>query len=69
MKGPVSDSPARTVFNWAEGHLSEKKGLRSCSHLEIMNDLVDRLVDVALRRAMQSQAFIERFFSSGKLRV
>ena len=34
-----------------------------------MNDLVDRLADIALRRAMRSQAFIESKFSFEKLRI
>ena len=59
MKGLISDSPVKKVFNWVEGHLVEKKGPRNCSHLESVNNLVDRLAYVALRRVIQSQAFIK----------
>jgi hypothetical protein len=62
MKGLVSDSPVKTIFNWVEGHVAEKNILRNCSQPEIANNLIDRLADVALQRALQSQAFIESNF-------
>ena len=51
MKGLLSDRPVKTVFNWTGGQ-AEKKHLKNISHPEIMNDLVNRLDNVALWRAM-----------------
>jgi hypothetical protein len=69
MKTLIAESPVKSAFQWTEGHSVEKKGLRHCTHPEIMNDLVDRLTDVAHHRSIQLQNFIESDFPFEKLRL
>jgi hypothetical protein len=69
MKTLIAKSPVKSAFQWAEAHSVEKKGLRHCTHPEIMNDLLDRLADVAHHRSSQLQNFIESDFPFEKLRL
>merc|ERR1712086_298743 len=47
----------------------DKKGLKHCTHPEVMNDLVDRLADVAYHISMQMQKFIDSEFPFEKRRL
>ena len=62
----VTESPVNSAFQWSEGHLA-KKELGHCTHLEIMNELVDRLADVAFHRVNQLQNCIDSNFPFEKL--
>ena len=45
------------------------KGLRNCTHSNIMNDIVDKLANFAFDRAVQLQNAIDPDFPCEKLRV
>ena len=69
MKTLITESPVTSAFQWVEGHLVEKKGLKHCTHPEITNGLVDRLADLAYHRSIQLQNSIDSNFPFEKLQL
>ena len=63
----IAESTVTSAFQWVEGHSEEKKGLKYCTHPKLMNDMVDRLTDVANHRSIQLQNFIDSNFPFEKL--
>ena len=69
IKTLIAASLVTPYCQWVEEHSVKKKGLKNCTHPEIMNNLVNKFACFEFHRALQLQNFIESDFPFEKLKI